>query len=446
MLCTGLVAAPFLPARPDTLLTFGLDQTFTYGRNEDLEVPAAGSSSLSSTRLSFGLVSETPIDRFRIDGRTQYRFGTRDGESVSEFEEPFLSFSYNRDGADSGFDIRGSFRRSQEDFNRNLDDFLNEEGVLELPVGFEDFSGEGVRTDYNASTRLVLGREAAPAGVTLELGIRGVDYSDGADDPDEETIFGSSVFRLRLSPVFEGRIRYRYSRYTQDDVLFQERRHTHSVQAGGIYSISPVTSLDVGLGYTRIDSNIPEDRERGINARFDLGRELPDGAIGISLNVDQTTDGQEGSLVLRRSLELPDGSLSGRIGASRLRVSGDVTLIGGLDWTRTLPTGRVSLGLDRSLIGDDELRYRTTLFGNYTHDINEVSSVALRIGYVHRTETEDSNRIEQFNVGATYSHQLTRDWSLNTGVTYRVRDEANVGRATSPAIFIGIGRQFQTPL
>jgi hypothetical protein len=446
MLCTGLVAAPFLPARPDTLLTFGLDQNFTYGRNENLEVPREGSSSLSSTRLSFGILTETAIDRFRVDGRTQYRLGNRPGESVSEFEEPFLSFSYNRDGADSGFDVRGSFRRSQEDFNRSLDDFLNEEGVLELPVGFEDFTGEGVRTDYNLSSRLVLGREAAPIGMTLELGIRGTDYSDGATDPDRETVFGSSAFRLRLSPVLDGRIRYGYSRFTEDTLPVQERRHTHSAQAGFVYSISPVTALDVGLGYTRIDSNIPEDRQEGINARFDIGRELPDGEIGIGLNVDQTIDGQEGSLVLRRSLQLPDGSLSGRIGVSRLRESGDTALIGGVDWSRTLPTGRVSVGLNRSLVGDEDLRYRTTLFGTYAHNINEVSSLSLRIGYVHSTETEEANRIEQFNVGATYTHQLTPDWALNTGVTYRVRDEATVGRATSPAVFLGIGRQFNSRL
>jgi hypothetical protein len=452
LLCTGLVSASLLPAMPDTppmRLTFGLDQRFTLGRNEGLEVPSEGRSAYATTGLNFGFISETPLDRLQFSGNTRLRLGDRGDESVSEFEEPRLLFSYVREGVDSNFDLRGNYRRSRVEFSRTLDDFLNEDGEIDLPDGFEDFTGTGQRTDYGASTRLVLGREAAPFGVTLEASIRGVDYDEEARTQfsEERRTRVAANFRFRLSPVVTARLDLSHSRFDEDDdPVNPTRRRTDRVQTGFVYALSAVTQLDVGLGWTRIDRRDEGTTTEGLNATFDLGRELPDGSIGLALDVDQTVDGQRGSLVVRRALVLPDGSLSGRIGASRLAESGDVGLIGGLDWTKALPTGRILLRVDRRLTGDEERRYRTLVSGSYTHDFTDISSISLRADYIQSSRTEDRNEVRQSNVGITYSHRLTPDWSLNAGASYRVREEDGRERATSPSVFIGLGRQFEFPL
>lgn len=446
-LIAGLAAVPALPDTPPMLLTLGLDQRFSIARNEPLRVPSEGQRTLSTTGLSLRFISETASDRLRFDTSTQFRIGDRDGASVSEFEEPRLRLSYAREGADSDFTIDGSFRRSRVEFARSTADFINEEGELELPEDFED-SGRGQRTDYSASARLVMGRSAAPIGVTLEASASGIDYSDddGTLDDRRRSSLGAT-FRLRLNPVVNARLNLRHSRLAvDDDPVNPTRRRTDSMQAGIVYDVSPTTQLDAGLGWTRIDRRDEGIVTEGLNARFDLGADLPDGSIGIGLTVDQTIDGERSSLVARRSLELPEGRLSARLGATRLPVSGDVGFIGGLDWTRTLPNGRVGLRLDRSVIGDDERRYRTTLSGSYSHDINPVSSVSLRFDHVNSSATSDRNEVQQTSLRANYSHRLTPDWSLNTGVSYRVRREDTVGRATSPGIFLGLGRQFEFPL
>lgn len=451
LLCTGLAALPLLPAQPDTppmRLTFGIDQRLSVARNEPLRVPAEGVRSLSNTALSFGFVSETPLDRLRIDGRTVFRLGRIDGSgTVSELQDPRLSFSYSREGADSGIDLSGSFRRSRVDFLRPLEDFINEEGDLELPEDDDEIRGSGRRTDYSARARLVLGREAAPLGVTLEASVNGVDYSEAAanrNDRERRTL--GANFRLRFSPVLSGRVDLSHSRYREDRAVDPIRRRTDRAQVGLVYALSPRTRVDTGLGWTRIDSNRPDEDRRGLNARFDIGSDLPTGSIGLGVNLDQTIDGTRSSLVARRAMELPDGSLSARLGVTRLPRSGDVGLIGGLAWDRALPTGRIRVRLDRSVIGDEERRFRTNFSTSYAHEISEVSSLSLRLDHSHTTGSDTRNEVRLSNVRASYSHRLTPDWSLNSGVGYRMRREEGVGRASSPSVFVGIGRQFEFPL
>ena len=71
--------------------------------------------------------------------------------------------------------------------------------------------------------------------------------------------------------------------------------------------------------------------------------------------------------------------------------------------------------------------------------MNEISSISLDITY--ELSEAPSERIEQVSFGAGYSRNLTADWSLNSGVGYRVRNDAD-GHSESPTLFVSISRDF----
>jgi hypothetical protein len=89
---------------------------------------------------------------------------------------------------------------------------------------------------------------------------------------------------------------------------------------------------------------------------------------------------------------------------------------------------------------DDEAGVDTILAVDWTREINAVSSIGLNFSY--EISEAPSERIEQALIGATYSYALTPEWSLDSGVRYRVRDDAD-GRAESPSVFVALGRSFE---
>ena len=171
---------------------------------------------------------------------------------------------------------------------------------------------------------------------------------------------------------------------------------------------------------------------------------MPNGEITADLDLVSDEDGAERrNLLVGRSMELPDGALSYSLGVTDPEFA-DTALIGSLNWQRTLPSGQFSINFNRNVVSNntDATQLATSLAVNYNHQINTTSSVGLSLFYGVTDATVDANGVEQTELSATYSHALTEDWNLNTGVNYQVRDEDTVGRADSPSVFLSIGRRF----
>ena len=425
--------------------TFSFDTRLEAGRNLALETPAEGSTLRGSSGLGLRLLSETRTERLLLDTGARFTLAREPNERVSELSDPRLRLSYTRQGVDSLFELRGNFRRARVDFLRDLDEFLDEDGVLELPADFNELTGTGRRFDYDAEVRLELGREAAPAGVTLSARLSGIDYTNAAANLNErQRINLGASGRLRLSPVMTALVSVQHDRLEIDNPEQTDRR-SNTATVGLAYALDPTTSLSASIGASRIDTREfgLRSRSEGVVGNLDLARELPDGSISAQLSASRVEAGQRLSLSVGRARALPDGSISGQIGASR-GPDGGVNVIGNFGWNRQLPDGSVTANLLREvrLTGEDEERVTTTVRLTYNHSFTDVSSVALRVNHAVSEPVGTTARVSRTDFGATYRHQITPDWALDSGVTYRLRRERGVGSANSPSVFVALGRDF----
>jgi hypothetical protein len=138
---------------------------------------------------------------------------------------------------------------------------------------------------------------------------------------------------------------------------------------------------------------------------------------------------------------MPASTLSASLGVTHADPSG-TDLIGSLDWVRNLPDGSLGVGLSRSVSYDgdaDETTTSTEVSVTWNQQVNDLSQVSLEMSYA--LEDAPSERVEQTEFGASYSHRLTEAWNLNGGIGYRVRNDAG-GRAESPNLFLSLSRNF----
>ena len=424
--------------------TVGFDTRLEGGRNFALARPSEGSTLRGSSGLSLRFISETRTEQFLLDTGSRFTLAREPGERVSEFSDPRLRLSYRREGVDSLFSLQGSARRARVDFLRDLEQFVDEDGVLVLPEDFGDLTGSGRRLDYSAEMRLELGREAAPAGLSLAARVSGIDYTDAAANLFDQRRLGlTATGRLRLSPVLTANLVLQHDRLRIDDPARTDRR-TQAVRVGLRYALDPTTELSASIGGSRIDT-----REFGITSRSEglvgdvsLARALPGGPVSAQFSASRVEAGQRLSLSVGRQLERPLGGISGRLGVSR-GPDGSVNAIGDLGWSRALPDGTVSASLARGvgLTSDDEERITTTLRLNYSHAFSDVSSVALRLIHARTESVATAGRVSRTDIGATYRHQITPDWALDAGLNYRLRQERGVGSARAPSLFVSLGRE-----
>jgi hypothetical protein len=168
---------------------------------------------------------------------------------------------------------------------------------------------------------------------------------------------------------------------------------------------------------------------------------LPVGTVSALLRV--TTDDDEGqreTFEIGRDLETPRDTISARLGVTRADTTG-TDLVGSLLWDRALPDGSLGLELAHRVSFDDDAEVQTsTISVIWLKNISDISSISLDISYEQSDSAVES--IEQVAFGAGYTHRLTADWNLDTGIDYRVRDDAD-GRARSPGIFVALSREFQ---
>ena len=412
------------------LLTFGIENRLELAHNESLSVPAEGTDVANATRLSFGLSSETELDRlsFLVSGAAIIENAAGDSGTEFDFGRTAASLEYRREVPSALLELSASLRN---------DDIGS----------FDDLAADdesGTQTDYTLAARLETGRTAA-VGFALGLEYEATDYQD-ATDPDlvdfDETRADAAVI-LRFSEVATGRIGVRYSEREEENAgtTVTETRVTY---AGLDYAVSQRLDLSAEVGYAEIETEDFDvvDRVTGPDLRLGATYDLPVGTVSARLLVstDEDDDRRE-TFEIGRDLETPRDTISARLGVTRADTTG-TDVVGLLLWERALPDGSLAFELGRTVgFDDDDGEIGTsTLSATWLKDINEISSISLDITY--EQSDSDVESIEQLTLGAGYRQRLNQDWNLDTGVGYRIRDDAD-GRARSPSVFVALSREFQ---
>jgi opacity protein-like surface antigen len=414
------------------LLTFGIENRLEIVRNDDLAVPATGTDVTNATRLSFGLRSETAIDRLDFSASGALLAENNSGVSGTQFDfgRAALTLAYHREVPASVLDVDAAYR------NDNIDAFVDDLG---------DVDEDGTRTDTAVSARLETGRTSS-IGFALGAAYESTEYQDASDpelDDSTETRADLAVI-FHASETVTGRVGLRYR-------LFEEENPgTRTVEtligyAGLEYAISERLDLLAELGYVEAEDEDFDiiERARGPEVSIGLTYAMPAGTAVALLRVTTEVDeGQRETFEIGRDLETPTSAISARLGVTHADTTG-TDLIGSLRWDRPLPDGGIGLNIERRVgfdTDDDEPVTTSLISIDWSKEVNEVSSIALDLTY--EQSDSPSEKIEQVTFGAGYNYRLTEDWSLNSGVGYRVRHDAD-GRSESPNLFVSLSREFE---
>lgn len=426
----ALVPGASLAQEGGVLLTFGIENRLEISRNDSLSIPAGGTEVANVTLLSFGLTSETALDRLAFEVTGGIIAQTGDEGSEIDFGRTALTFAYHREVPAAVLDLAAEFRAD------DVDAFGDDLG---------DVGAVGTRSDLFLSARLETGRTST-VGLAFGLAYDRTEFQDTTDPDlvDSEEWRGDIAALLRFSEVATGRIGVRY-RHREEEDLGTTTTDATTVFTGLDYAISERADLAVELGYTETeteDGGVIET-DRGPDASIRLSYDMPVGTAYALLRVATDADeGQRETFEIGRAFEAQRDTVSARLGVTH----GDETgtdLIGSLEWIRALPDGSIGLLVERSVSYDvdDEESVTDSIFTlTWAKNLNDTTTFLFDATYEHSDSL--SERIEQVSLDAGVSHMLTADWSLSGGMGYTVRRDAG-GQAESPSVFVAISRDFQ---
>jgi len=425
---------------------FQIEQRFEFEQNPSLEVGGTADQAVLATELNYGLESQTRIDSFALDTSGVFRARNLDDEVASDLESLGLGLQYSRTAANAELSFSGNVTRQQIDTLRSLDEFINADGNLELPEDFSDLAGTGRRTRYVTGAEILLGTQSS-LEFQFNVGAQGLSY-DEITNPDLVDVQRRNVgviARLDFTDLLTGRVGYRFAENDENNVE-QTLRTVESASLGFSLDLSPTTTFDAELGNqtTEINEISGDSETTNLVGSATLSFDQPNGVAIAGLNVARDGAGDRiTTLDFTRDMELPLGALETRVGLTRSTES-DLEFVGSLDWTREFPTGALSLRLDRAVApNEDDQTQRETIVGAFfQQSINRVSSFNLEALVSLSGETRNSNEVMRTDLAVGYNRNLTRDWSLNTGLRFTARDEDTVGQAESSQFSISIGREF----
>lgn len=426
-------------------MTLGVEQRFEAGDNLSLEVPSTGSSAVATTKLNFTALTETRTQKLKFVLGGALRGGDVADDVATGFVDPRIGLGYSRTGANALLSFGASYRESDVSFNRSLSDFENEDGDIELPEDFENLNEFGTRHTTRANVRVETGLHA-PVGFVFYADGANTTYSDTSATSTLDDYYraaaGATVL-FRFSEITTAFIDAKYDRYTSENAANEDRRTT-SISVGADHAISSTTQLIASLGYSKTDTEEfgLTDTQEGVIGGLDWVRQLANGSVNSSLDVEQNQNGRRSTLLFGRMMNLPLGSLSYDIGVTESD-SFDPNVVGGLRWQQELPTGDMFARVDRRIAtnSDDDERLLTTVAVGYSYDITQLSSIDFNASF-GASEFDNANDVERTDFSVSYSHEIARDWRLNAGVRYRIRDEQTVGTAESQSVFVSLRRDF----
>ena len=422
-LAAGTVPVALAQDFTGSVLSARISQSFEADSNYRLDPDSAGTSYFADTRLALGYDNETPTQSFSLGfdtGLRALREARREGGHESEFEVASPSTArvgFSQEWADSAFAATARYRQRRVDFDRLDIDFDDDSGI---PDSINRIDGDTTERRYDGSLQLQLATDA-PSSYAFRLDATRFDYSDDADNrTPRTTVSGEATWMLELTPVMSSAITGSYLRYEAEDDEDTELS-VAEIDAGLNYAVTQYLTVGAGLGYAdrRRDETIGGERvrtedEKGPTFRASVNYAFEDITLVGSLRVSDAA---------------PD-----------TRISGDLRAV------YPLPRGRINGRVFQSYTGStdgDEVRV-TGANLNLVRDLTSISSVAfgLRMALQENQDDPTDPDVHRLDATATYTYDFSEVLSADIGYRFRYRDEDDTAR--SHAVFIEIGRSFET--
>jgi hypothetical protein len=409
----------------DSTLTATVSQSFEIDSNYDLEDPSPGTSYYGDTRFGLAYLNETPTQLLEFGLDTGLRALDRADE---DFDVTFASpstarLAYANEWASGGLDADVRYRQTEVDFNRPLEDFADDEGIIVVPDDLDQLTGDAIERRTDANVVLELATDS-PSSYEFTLSATNFDYSEDAANRTPRTfVQGDALWRLRLNPVLSGALLGSYYTYQADTERDTEIRIAE-IDAGVIYEPSENLYVATGVGYA---NRTRED------------------TIGGDRQTTQDESGPSLRAQVRYRIEDFQLNFNGRVTSA----APETRFNGALRVFYPLPRGNVNARVFQRYTGsssDQEVRVTGVGVG-LIHNVNNVSRIGVDFAYglqVNQDDPDDPD-INRTDITARYIYDVTRSVSAEVGYRFRNRIE-DPDDATSNAVYFVIGRAFETGL
>lgn len=439
-------------------LSFGLSTSLRVDDNPELSFGEKNETVFEDSRLTFGLLSERGFDTLRLNFNAGLQLlNESQGGFSTNFDDPRVSFRYDRRGQNSTFGLSADFRRSRLQYfdpllnplpGGGLPDPTPDDGVP--PDSTDLIQSTGQRLVYSLGATLELGVND-PLGLRLEARRQERDYR-GVNDPelfDTRTDTLNATLRFDISPLVRTRLRLSERLYSASDSL-ETDRETQDYVLGATIDLTKTLELDASLGATRIltDETISGTRssreQNGTNASVSLVQQMTNGQVAFSFIRSYGVNSGRSTIEVSRQLELPRGSLEAALGATR-GIEGNTEVTGRLAYTQDLLRGSLSASVQRNVVtnvlNEDVLTTRASV--SYKADLSGISALSLGLDYTRVTDggTGTSTERERATFRATYSRDLTEEVAMVAGYQHRLRSEGDQ-QADSNSVFLTLSRKF----
>lgn len=423
---------------PGTTLRFDLASALRANRNLALAPAAPGTSTLFDTRLGFGLRSVTRQDRLTLDLGGTLRLARLPGrEHEARIDDRTARLGYRRTGAGARMEVR---------VETGVSDLRFLDPLAQARLSGSDLAGgtAGQRRFTTARLGFASGIDA-PLGLTAEAGARTRRYTGaGEGHYDSRNLRVRLGLRLQLAGGAEarawlGRIDYR----AKDPAGSVERQGRLGVTLA--QDLPGALRLELSLGAAR-QTQATGRRSTAIGGAV-LTREAGRGRLSAELRRDLGPNGPRQTLLLSRVIELPEGGLSFRLGASRLG-GGATEGLARLDYRQALPTGRFRLRLsgevaspvlDGGLDVGEELITRADARYRYQVSARDRIDLSALFARTDPALASGAGRQSWATLSATFSRQMTPGWALAAGISHRRSTAAGIA-GRDDLVFLRLSR------
>ncbi|MEL6519331.1 MAG: hypothetical protein AAFQ66_00090 [Pseudomonadota bacterium] len=427
--------------QPPPGIEYTLDVSTGIVTSDNLENVAdpSGRSTFSRTNLTFGARSQTRTSNLALSfgGRLEAGHFAEDDDTTTQFENPFINLSYSQEAKRANFTFFGSYRETDINRSRIVEDEFENEDLIE---------DDGTRAD----TDLRFGIETDPGGTwgtSLDLRYRTRSFDGVTSDEltDTELFSITAGLRMLVTPTTTVRLTAFQSTFTDDD---EDNTEQNTFRYGGSvsYDFTRTTRFNAGLFHVRLETDTDDDTDvdEGPSFNFGVEHDRPNGVIAANFANNVVRNGRRQTLRVRRDYELKRGDLSFSVGATQTNGNGWDPLFG-VTYQEDLKRGSYQLRLSQNGRTDtDGDSFTNTRFSaNYRHDINSISGLELDLALTEsEADAEDGTDRRRTSFGVTYRRDLTRDWQLRTGYEHRVSRTNDEDTRRTNTLFATINRSF----